>query len=291
MEKVFQQNLNEEEREGGVFILKLLFKEEPVLPQKEKLSEIMEKHIGKIDCFWHDEKGAGVAAKDYVCHFDEGDMPPLLMITVASPFKDDEIDEFHASQFWDCKNSGELLSQCKYQVICTDMMAGVLPAEERAKLVMDFTEGLLELFGDCAAVLFFNSWKLFAADDVRNCRIPKEDRFIKFAVNGRFFRIEGTEDMIVDTLGMGVLHLPDLQYHFHGMDPNVVVSHAYSIASYILNSGNIIEDGDTIDSAMENGEFNREIMWKCRYEDALIQPKRPVIDVFMNQYASGKRNG
>ena len=40
--------------------------------------------------------------------------------------------------------------------------------------------------------------------------------------------------MLVDTVGMSTLFLPDLQYHFHSMDPNWVVNHAYNVASYIL---------------------------------------------------------
>ena len=28
--------------------------------------------------------------------------------------------------------------------------------------------------------------------------------------------------MLIDTVGMSTLFLPDLQYHFHGMDPNWV---------------------------------------------------------------------
>lgn len=39
--------------------------------------------------------------------------------------------------------------------------------------------------------------------------------------------------MIVDTLGMSTLFLPDLHYHFHGADPNHVVNHAYNVLSYI----------------------------------------------------------
>ena len=32
--------------------------------------------------------------------------------------------------------------------------------------------------------------------------------------------------MLIDTVGMSTLFLPDLQYHFHGMDPNWEVNHA-----------------------------------------------------------------
>ena len=94
--------------------------------------------------------------------------------------------------------------------------------------------------------------------------------------------------MIVDTVGMSTLFLPDLQYHFHGMDPNWVVNHAYNVASYILEHDNPIQDGETIDG-VENGQMSRKIQWKCQYEDALIQPPREVLDVYMGEYASGRR--
>ena len=38
--------------------------------------------------------------------------------------------------------------------------------------------------------------------------------------------------MLIDTVGMSTLFLPDVQYHFHGMDPNWVVNHAYNLTSY-----------------------------------------------------------
>ena len=57
-------------------------------------------------------------------------------------------------------------------------------------------------------------------------------------MNVRFFTIQGGEDMLVDTLGMSLLFLPDLQYHFHGLDPNLIVNHAYNIALYLLINNN-----------------------------------------------------
>ena len=45
--------------------------------------------------------------------------------------------------------------------------------------------------------------------------------------------------MLVDTLGMSLLFLPDLQYHFRGLEPNLIVNHAYNTASYLLINDNI----------------------------------------------------
>jgi len=94
--------------------------------------------------------------------------------------------------------------------------------------------------------------------------------------------------MLIDTVGMSTLFLPDLQYHFHDMDPNWVVNHAYNVASYILEHDNPIQDGETIDGVAD-GRMCREIQWKCQYEDALIQPPRGVLDIHMGEYAAGGR--
>ena len=45
--------------------------------------------------------------------------------------------------------------------------------------------------------------------------------------------------MLVDMLGMSLLFLPDIQYHFYGLDPNRIVNHAYNTASYLLINDNI----------------------------------------------------
>ena len=97
-----------------------------------------------------------------------------------------------------------------------------------------------------------------------------------------------TEDMLIDTVGMSTLFLPDLQYHFHDMDPNWVVNHAYNAASYILEHDTPIKDGETVDGVAD-GQMSREIQWKCRYEDALIQPPREVLDIHMGEFAAGQR--
>ena len=94
--------------------------------------------------------------------------------------------------------------------------------------------------------------------------------------------------MLIDTLGMGTLCLPDLQYHFHDMDPNWVVNHAYNVASYILAQDNPIKDDETIDGVAD-GSMSHHVRWKCRYEDSLIQPSRVVLDINMGNLAAGNR--
>ena len=79
-----------------------------------------------------------------------------------------------------------------------------------------------------------------------------------------FSNIEGTEDMLIDTVGINTLYLPDLISSMM-LDPNWIVNHAYNVASYILENNNPIQDGETVDG-MVNGRMSSQIQWKCQYE-------------------------
>lgn len=286
---ILQQDLSQEERPGSIFVIQLLMKEKCEMPSKEIMTKVIEKYLGEVDCFCHDEKVAGFAPKKYKVAFEKGSISPQLMVMECLRTDDFHLDELTKSQMWDCENSVEILEECKYQVVVTDMLAGGMENyKDRADLLMDFTEALLELYSDCVAVFFQTSGKMFTKEKILNSRIPREDRFVYFAVNVRFFRIDGTEDMLVDTLGMSTLYLPDLQYHFHGMDPNWVVNHAYNLLSYLYENNAAIASGETVDGIVE-GHMDMSVQWKCQYEDALIQPARQVLDICMNEFASGGR--
>ena len=226
--EVFQQNLDDKKgpQPGGPYLIQMLFKEPVPMPDKDSMTAVMEKHIGAVECFCHDKKTAGFAALEHIAEFKDGKAPVQLMVMGCNKFKGKGFDAFLMSQMWDCQEDRErIFRECRYQVVATDMLAAALPALERANLNADFVEALAELYPTCEAFYFQNCGKLFLAEDVRSHQIEGADRFIRFGVNVRFFNIQDTEDMIVDTVGMSTLFLPDLQYHFHGMDPNWVVNH------------------------------------------------------------------
>ncbi len=290
-EKAFKQNLNQKSpHPGGPFLIQMLFREPVTMPNKEMMTAVIKEHVGSVECFCYDQKSAGFAALEHIAKFENSSAPVQLMITGVSDFKGDTFDSFLKSQMWDCMEQRDrIFRECQYQVVAVDMLTSALPALERANLDMDFLAALTRLYPSCEAFYFQNCGKLFLAQDVREHPFSGASRFIHFGVNARFFNIEGTEDMLVDTVGMSTLFLPDLQYHFHDMDPNWVVNHAYNLADYLLVNDCPIESGETVDGIVD-GQFEREIQWKCQYEDSLIQPPRPVLDICMGQYASGERD-
>lgn len=290
-DKILKQDLNNiADHPGMVFVIHLLMDQKCDMPDKQFMHDVMNKHFGETDCFCHDEKCAGFSAKKYLVHYekDNVDVPPHLMITGCCKIDQPVMDELSISQLWDCRNGSEILEGCEYQVLATDMMAAGLHYKNRAEMLVNYIEALAELYPSCKAFVFETSKKMLTREAILNCSMPKESRFIYYAVNVRFFNIQGTDDMLVDSIGMSTLFLPDLQYHFHGMSPNAVVNHAYNLLSYIYENENPIKSHDHIDGT-DGDVMSQEIQWDLQYEDSLIQPVRAVIDVNMGEYASGNR--
>lgn len=293
-EQQFQQSLLQKTdlqiRPGGVFMVQLLMKEKCEMPSNERFTEILSKHLGKVEQYGDRKVSVMFAAHDYISEMKDASLPVTLMISDCEEFVQSSIDDFRRSQMWNCMSDrDQILSECKYQIFANDMLGGGLSAKKRANMLMDYLEALVELYPQCEAVYNANSGKLIKADDIRKKEMTGIDRFIRYAVNVRFFNVEGTKDSVVDTLGLSLLYIEDLQYHFHDMDPNWVVGHAYTVASYLLNNDNPMKDGDTVDG-IRNGMIVQDIQWKCQFEDALIQPARVVIDVCMDEYAAGNRD-
>ena len=279
MSQVFKQDLTDNSvRPGGLFFVELL------MPKQ------CDKHLGPVDCFSYGAESAGFAPQNYKVHYEDNDadISPTLMVTNCEKIDKPVLDDFERSQVWDCPNVDELLDECQYRVFATDMLASGLEPNERADMLVKYVDALLELYTSCKAVVFGPSRKFLSRETIENHPDKNVTRFIYYAVNVRYFSIQGTDDMMVDTLGMSTLFYPDLQYHFHGMNPDEIVNHAYSVLYYIFEHDNPIDDGQTI-AGLENGDLNPDIKWKVQYEDSLIQPVRTVIDINLGEYASGTR--
>ena len=288
--ETYKQDLTQKEDKGTIFMMQLLMEDACQMPRQSDIERVLKKHLGDdMELCSYSDKVAGIAVTKYKAEYEEGNVAPMLSIFKCMEFDGKRIDSITRSQMWDCPEHDEILDSCRYHVLASDMLGAVMQYKERADMLMDYLEALVELFPACKAVYFVNSGKMFTAEAIRSHNIPHDDRFIYFAVNVRFFSIQDSPAMIVDTVGMEALDMPDLQYHFHGMDPNFVVNHAYNVLSYMYENDNPIENNNTIDG-IADGEMSDKVLWKCCYEESLIQPVRAVIDINMGELASGVRS-
>lgn len=275
---------------GGPFVIELLLKEHASLPSDEQILNILSKHLGTIDNLTHHQDSITFFAKDYIVKLKDKEIPIQFTITNNIKFKREQFSDFILSQMWDCiDDKDRILNESQYQIMAFNMLSENLDSYTRAMLEANFVEALANLYPNCEAFYFQNPGKLLKADKVYNHGLKGLQRFILFGINVRFFNIQDSDEMIVDTIGMNTVFLPDLQYHFKGVDPNFVVNHAYNMVSYLLENNNTIKDNDTIDGINENGFIVPNIQWQCHYEYSIVQPSRSVIDINMGQYAAGKR--
>ena len=217
MTQVFKQDLTDDSvRPGGLFFVELLMPKQCDMPNRDTMVEVFTKHLGPVDCFSYGVESAGFAPQNYKVHYEDNDadISPTLMVTNCEKIDKSVLDDFERSQVWDCPNVDELLDECQYRVFATDMLASGLEPKERADMLVKYVDALLELYPSCKAVVFGPSRKFLSRETIENHPDKAVTRFIYYAVNVRYFSIQGTDDMMVDTLGMSTLFSPDLQYHF-----------------------------------------------------------------------------
>ncbi len=78
---------------------------------------------------------------------------------------------------------------------------------------------------------------------------------------------------LMDTTGLAQLGVPDLQCHFHGLDPDALETYLYGIAEYLLDNGDFVRDGQ----ALQGIDFHDR--WKVKHQVSLAEPRRRVIDL------------
>lgn len=286
--KVLNQDLSEKVEFRPLFMMELLFKEKPERPKVEDIHNALKNKFGDVDVISSNEALTSFSIKKYKAEFKEGSLPPQLLFMDVVDFESSKITELERSQLWEAEEGDKLLDECKYKVVISDMMAATMDYKERCEMLMDYMEAMVNLMTEVEAVWIPSAGKLSTRERIVNYNFDKNQRFIYYCVNARFFNIEGTEDSIVDTLGMYSMGLPDLQYHFHNLNPNDLVNHAYNAASYIFENNSPIKSGETIDGIV-NGRMEMSIQWKCNYEMSIIQPEREVMDICPGENASGNR--
>ncbi|MCF0110575.1 MAG: DUF4261 domain-containing protein [Erysipelotrichaceae bacterium] len=271
------------------FLIHLLFEEMTELPDPEKLLESLQNHLGTVEENTHEPTLATYLAKDYIAEINDTYVPVMLSILGCTSMEGLHIDPISRSQMRDCPQHEELLQKAKYHIVATDMMGEAIPDyKTHAELICNYAESLMEVFPKCIGIYFQNTGKLFDAKTFRHMDIGFDNRFIRYVVNFRLFRADNSDNLIVDSLGMNVLELPDVQYHFHGMEPNLVVRHAMNLCSYNFDYQAPIGNNETVDG-IEDAHPSSDVQWACQYEESLVQPNRIVLDVRMNEFASDNR--
>lgn len=257
--------------QAPVFEALLLFDKEPKALQPELICQAL---AARFD-----------GAERIEGRYQLGAYGAAVQVGAPNAFDHTTISDFVRGQMWNVKDANGLLSGCTHAVRLTDDNALKMEYKQRGKMLTQLIEAGLALYPDCVAVFVPASGRLVTAEQVRNNPARGGDRFLYLCVNTRLFSISGTNsDMMIDTVGLYLLGLPDVQYHFHTLNPNKVIKHAYSVASLLYAVGAVMKSGETIDG-MDDYGVTKEIRWPFQYEPALIEPPRTVMAITPGEYA------
>ncbi len=206
-----------------------------------------------------------------------GEPSLLTMIMVASPLSVDGKQLPDPSQTWDWAEADEVVARCRTSILVSEMFAGAADPGERVSALAAVVRILVERTRPELV-----SWPLS-----QRVTPPEPDAGdLDGMINIRLFTVAGDETaLVMDSLGLHVFGLPDVQCHFRDREPGEIAALLHSTATYLFEAGDVIADGNTISGLDGTGAY------VCRREPALIAPKRTVLDVDLGDpYAAGVRD-
>ncbi len=275
---------NEKAHFSHVYFYKLLFEKKPKLPNIEVIRKHLKKFYNDVDIISKEDNIYNIAINDLkVKYEDDKEIPAQLLMPESIEFDYTSIDDKVYSQMFDIRNPKGIIENCSYEIMISDFLSAGLDYKDRASLLNNWLMVALKLFEDCIAVYNEQSGKLLLRYQILHNTYPNNLRFLFSGVNIRIFSVENSDDIIVDTLGMYAIGLPDIQYHFKNLDIKDIVSHALNTIAYIFDNGAVIKSGDTLRG------FSDDVFWNCRYENSLLKPYREILDINTLEYAAGNR--
>lgn len=254
----------------------------------QALKEAFGQRLGQVDV--PDDTGLDKAfmffLRDYPVELEDATVSAqLTLLGTDKPLEPERYQEA-LQQCWDIEDPAEALGQCRHSMVLVNMMSSSLPQHVRRQIT---ARALLALMEELEVdLIYFAPAERLVDPQKLVSEFNKPDQITNPTygfTNVRFYNIEGADgDMIMDTLGLGALGLTDLQIHYRDLVPGKVAAMMYSIAAYILENGDVIENGNTIQG------LSPEDHWLCRHEMSLLSPERPVLDINPGPpFAAGNR--
>lgn len=290
------QNTDQKQNSGfhPVYMAELLFKERPVF-REEKLMEVMRRITGNARVLKKRLKdGAAVSVgtssssgaaseteeqeplvimhTEFMVPFEDGTVPAQTCILPVQEITDKKRFKGSLEQSWHWKEAAGVTCDCEYQLRIHDLFTAALPHKERLQLFQEALRAVLEVV-PCDALYFYGSDKI--VEPAAYTQALQNGDHLYGAMNVRLYQAGGTEarrELVMDTVGLSSLGVPDFQCHFAGLDPDKVAQTLFGAAYYLFDQGDVILDGQLLGTADSQ-------RWRCEHQESIVSPRRYVIDL------------
>ncbi|MCL5130568.1 DUF4261 domain-containing protein [Algibacter sp. L4_22] len=259
-----------------LLMVKLFFKKKPIFNDK-LIEEELKKRFEKIEFPNTSEKTENSRHyffKDYEVKFAEGNIPAQATIFVPDEIKIDYSELITSfRQSWNWQQAEDTVKNCSHEILLTDLMSRNLDYKGRIEYFQKFVVSIVSAMKP-SAVWIRNSEVILEPNDFIEKGSQNNCQNINAFMNVRLFNIQESEnEMIMDTLGLNSLGLPDFEFRFKTYDPQKIAGLLFNYGHYIFENGVVIEHGNTIEGIEENEKLN------CYFNDSQLEPKRIVIEI------------
>jgi hypothetical protein len=200
--------------------------------------------------------------------------PPMTVLVEERPPNLEKLED-SLSQSWQFPEGREILKTCRFAVTLRESTVSSMKPVERLDSVQRAVNAALEaVHGE--AMHCVDSQQLIAPGlflgEVEARGIPALQAG---AVNVRLYRVDapGVAEgrLLMDTLGLHVFGLPDLQIDYRWLEPGAVARTLFAAAAYIFQQGDVIEDGHSIEGCLPDSR------WTAQHGESMVDPPRSVI--------------
>jgi hypothetical protein len=249
-----------------LLMARLLFTEKPLL-NAAALAAALRKVFGSVD---NPDDSLVYFFPEYLVTFTEGNVPAQLMVAATERPSGTDYLESALQQSWHWPEAATVVAGCEHEVSITDFLTRTLDYSKRVELFQKALECLIKLLAP-QAICFTTSDKIVEPAAYLN----RGKAELEGLLNVRLFNIadSGTPEMLMDTLGLHALGLPDFQIRFSDLEPGEVAGALTGYAYYLFENGPVIEDGNTIQGLTPADK------WTCYHAESLVGPERLVIQL------------
>lgn len=253
---------------------KFLFVEKPDLNSNQILA-VLKKYETKVE-HSASESTFIFSFPDHPVQLADATIPAQCTIMIADPGKTQvELPDAAFQQNWHWPEANQTANNCTYEILVTDFMSRTLPYKERLNLFINFLVATIKATQP-AAVYSAPAQKILNPADIVRIWDTDKMQILNTICNVRLYNAGNdpqTKDLLMDTIGLNTIGLPDFQIRFSAFDENEIANLLWTYAYYAYEFGDIILDGNTLEGLITGSK------WRCEKQISLVGPERIVLNV------------
>ena len=246
--------------------VELLYERAPELDAKRIAARVRESLPGTVALA--DKPGVMLAHEDFPREFEDG-RKAILTLIVPPDSKQDGADatDFDLSQSWSFRDAHEAVERAATTLLVAEMVGAGGPPRDRARA---FGAALHAVAAETDPVAV---WSPAAQEMLDPASLDGHP--LAGLVNVRMF--SDGDALLMDTLGLHTLGLPDFQLRSGGLDERAIARHLLNLAAHAVDAEQAIEDFDTVSGP------NGDERWPLELTRATVAPEREVFDIDAGQ--------